>query len=68
MNKEALAAGVIFEVEACTDLLLQDWSTLDISELLPRVDSNTWYQALFRHDVPVAEAPQRFMRLKIYMP
>lgn len=68
MNKEALAAGVIFEVEACTDLLLQDWSTLDISELLPRVDSNTWYQVLFRHDVPVAEAPQRFMRLKIYMP
>ncbi|MDD4026042.1 MAG: choice-of-anchor J domain-containing protein, partial [Kiritimatiellae bacterium] len=68
MDKDALAAGVIFEVEACTDLLLQDWSTLDISEQIPRADSNTWYQALFWHDVPVTNAPQRFMRFKVYMP
>ncbi|MDD4101876.1 MAG: M6 family metalloprotease domain-containing protein [Kiritimatiellae bacterium] len=68
MDKDALDAGVIFEVEACTDLLLQDWSTLDISEYLPRADSNTWYQALFWHNVPVTNAPQRFMRFKVYMP
>ncbi len=68
MNKDALDAGVVFEVESCTNLRLQDWTPFDISEQLPRADSNTWYQALFRHDVPVTDAPRRFMRFKVYMP
>ncbi len=68
INKDADAAGVRFEVESCTDLLLQDWTTENISEQLPRADSNTWYQALHWHNVPVTNAPQRFMRFKVYMP
>ena len=68
MDKEALAAGVIYEVEACTDLLLWDWTTLDVSELFPRADSNTWWQAVFQHNVPITNAPQRFLRLKVTLP
>ena len=68
MDKEALAAGVLYEVVACTDLLLQDWTTFNVSERLPRADSNTWWQAVFQHDVPVTNAPQRFMRLQVTLP
>jgi hypothetical protein len=68
MDKEAFSAGTIYSVEACTDLILRDWTTLDVSERLPRADSNTWWQAVFQHDVPVTNAPQRFLRLKVYLP
>ena len=67
MDKDALDAGVLYEVEACTDLLLQDWSTSNISAL-PFGDSNQWWQAAFQHDVPVTNAPQRFMRFKVTLP
>ncbi|MDD4016996.1 MAG: M4 family metallopeptidase [Kiritimatiellae bacterium] len=67
MDKDALNAGTLYVVEACTDLILQDWTTVDVSEYL-RADSNTWWQAFFRHDVPVTNAPQRFLRLKVTLP
>jgi len=68
MDKEACDACVLYECEACTDLLLQDWTALGVSELLPRADSNAWWQAVFQHDLPVTSSPQRFMRLKVTLP
>jgi len=64
-NKEA--TDVTFMVEACTSLLVQDWTTNGVSEIL-RGDSNTWWQVTARHNVPVTNAPTRFMRLKVYLP
>lgn len=61
------ATDVIFEVEACDNLLNPLWTTVDVSEY-GREDSNTWWQVFTRHDVPVTNAPQRFLRLKISMP
>jgi hypothetical protein len=68
MDKKALDAGVLYECEACTNLVTQDWTTLGVSELLPRADSNVWWQAVFQNDVSVTNAPQRFMRLKVTLP
>lgn len=68
MDKEALDAGVTFAVEACTDLRVQDWTTAGVSEQMPRADSNAWWQAVFQHDVPVTNAPRRFMRFKVTLP
>ena len=68
MDKKALDAGVLYECEACTNLVTQDWTTLGVSELLPRTDSNVWWQAVFQNDVSVTNAPQRFMRLKVTLP
>jgi hypothetical protein len=64
-NKEA--TDVTFEVEACTSLILQDWTTNGVYEIL-RDDSNTWWQVTSRHGVPITTAPQRFLRLKVYLP
>lgn len=61
------ASDVLFQVEACTDLLVQDWTTNGVSEIL-RGDSNLWWQVTTRHDVPVTNAPQRFLRLKLTWP
>ncbi len=66
-RENQVAADVLFEVEACTDLLLQDWTTNGVSEIL-RADSNLWWQVMQRHDVPVTNAPQRFLRLKLTWP
>lgn len=67
MSKEAVDAGVLYEVESCTNLVDQVWSTTDITQT-GYDDSNTWWQATFRHDVPVTNAPQRFMRFKVTLP
>jgi hypothetical protein len=64
-NKEA--SDVRFEVEACTNLVSSDWSTNGVSEIL-RADSNLWWSVTKQHNVPVTNAPSRFMRLKVYMP
>jgi M6 family metalloprotease-like protein len=64
-NKDA--TDVIFVVEACTSLSLQDWTTNGVSEIL-RGDSNTWWQVTTWHDTPILAAPQRFLRLKVYLP
>lgn len=61
------ATDVLFEVEACDNLLSPFWTTVDVSEY-GRDDSNTWWQVFMRHDVPVTNAPQRFLRLKVSMP
>ena len=68
MDKAALSEGVLYTCEACTNLIAQDWTTLGVSERLPRSDSNAWWQVMFENDVPVANAPQRFMRLKVTLP
>jgi len=64
-NKEA--TDVIFEVEACTSLALQDWTPLEVTEI-SREDHGAYWLVTVRHDVAVADAPQRFMRLKVYLP
>ncbi len=61
------ASDILFEVEGCSDLSLQDWTTVDVTEVL-REYTNTWYWVTTRHDVPVTNAPQRFLRLKVTMP
>lgn len=68
MSKQAFDEGVTYECETCTNLVTQDWTTFNVSELLPRADSNDWWQAVFQSDVPVTNAPQRFIRLKVFLP
>jgi len=67
-RKNPLATDVIFTVEACDDLLVQDWTELGVSMPLPPEDHGTWLWYTFRHDIPVTDAPRRFLRLKISMP
>jgi len=62
------ATDVRFEVVACTNLITQQWSTNGVSEV-GRFDTNTWQQQVTAwHDVTVTNAPQRFMRLRVYLP
>jgi len=61
-NKQA--SDVIYSVESCTNLANAVWSTNNISEL-SRQDSNAWWSVTARHDTPVTNAPERFMRLKV---
>lgn len=58
------ATDYIFDVEACTDLRLGDWTTDDISEIL-REDMGTYWRVTMQHDVSVTNYPTRFMRLKL---
>lgn len=67
MGKQAFAAGTFYTVEACTNLLDQVWTVDQVTEYR-RDDSNEWWQAFFRHDVPVTNAPQRFLRLRVTLP
>jgi hypothetical protein len=67
-RKNPLATDVIFTVEACDDLLVQDWTELGVSMPLPPEDHGTWLWYTFRHDIPVTDAPRRFLRLRISMP
>ncbi|HNX33728.1 MAG TPA: M6 family metalloprotease domain-containing protein [Kiritimatiellia bacterium] len=64
-NKQA--TDLVYEVEACTNLLDGLWSTNNVSETL-RSDSNQWWQVTTRHSVPVTNAPARFMRLNVTLP
>jgi hypothetical protein len=61
------ATDLIFSPAACADLPLGDWQYDDITEIA-RTDSNTWWQVTVRHDVPVTNAPARFMRLEVRLP
>ena len=61
------ASNVVFAVEACTSLVAQNWTTNGVSEIL-RSNSNTWWQVTDWHNVPMTNAPVRFMRLKVYLP
>jgi M6 family metalloprotease-like protein len=67
MDKDAYDAGVVYEVEASTNLVEGFWTTVDVSEQ-SLADSNTWWQAIYQHDVPVTLAPRRFLRLKVTLP
>ncbi len=64
-NKEA--SDLSFVPVACTDLALGDWDSSAITER-SRADSNTWWQVTVQHDVPVSNAPARFMRLELRPP
>jgi len=64
-NKQA--TDLLYEVEACSNLLNGLWTTHNVPEFL-RSDSNQWWQVTARHDVPVTNAPSRFMRLKVTLP
>ncbi|MEI7899591.1 MAG: M6 family metalloprotease domain-containing protein [bacterium] len=66
-RENKFAVGVRFEVEACTSLVENVWSTNGVSEIL-RANSNLWWNVTTRHNVPVTDVPQRFMRLKVYLP
>jgi hypothetical protein len=61
------ATDVTFLVEACTSLIEQAWTTVDVSEL-SRDNSNTWELVTKIHNVPVTNAPVRFLRLKVSVP
>ena len=61
-NKQA--TDLDFAAEACADLESATWTTNAISEIA-RADSNAWWQVTERHDVPVSQAPSRFMRLRV---
>ncbi len=61
-NKGAL--DLTFQVEATTNLVTGPWSTGDISEVA-RTDHGEWWEVTAQHDVPVTDAPRRFMRLKL---
>ena len=61
-NKQA--TDLDFAAEACADLESATWTTNAISEIA-RADSNAWWQVTERHDVPVSQAPRRFMRLRV---
>ena len=66
-RKNPLATDVTFTVEACDDLAVQNWTTVDVSETGIE-DYISWLWITTRHDVPVADAPRRFLRLKITPP
>jgi len=66
-RKNPLATDVTFTVEACDDLAVQDWTTVDVSETGIE-DYISWLWITNRHDVPVADAPRRFLRLTITPP
>lgn len=58
------ATDLTFVVEACTNLVVGDWSTNGVSEF-SRVDNGDWWKVTAQHDVPTTNAPSRFMRLKL---
>jgi len=64
-NKQA--TDVAYAVEACTNLTDGVWTTNGVSEIA-RDDSNAWWAVTVRHDVPVTNAPSRFLRLKVRIP
>ena len=66
-RKNPLATDVTFTVEACDDLAVQNWTTVDVSETGIE-DYISWLWITTRHDVPVADAPRRFLRLVITPP
>ena len=65
------APDVTFAVEACTSLVTQAWTTNGVFEktrLSLSDSSNTWWQVTDWYAVPVTNAPQRFLRLKVNLP
>jgi len=63
-RQNMLAKDLDFIVEACTDLKVGDWSTNNISEIT-RDEMGSYWSVTRQHDVPVTNAPARFMRLKL---
>jgi len=63
-NKQA--TDIVYVVESCTNLSAGVWTTNDIREV-SRSDSNLWWFVTSRHNVPVTNAPSRFMRLKVLL-
>lgn len=66
-RQNVAAPEVVFLIEACTSLVDHAWSPVDISEF-SRAATNTWEVVTRLHNVPVPNAPQRFMRLKVTVP
>ncbi|MEI7900689.1 MAG: choice-of-anchor J domain-containing protein, partial [bacterium] len=64
-NKQA--TDLVYAVEACTNLTAGGWATNNLTEIA-RADSNLWWSVTTRHNVPVTNAPSRFMRLKVTLP
>jgi M6 family metalloprotease-like protein len=53
-----------YVVEATSNLVYGIWTTADVSEVV-RIDMSNWWKVTVQHDVPVTNAPSRFMRLKL---
>ncbi len=64
-NKQA--TDVTYNVEACSNLASNSWSSTGLTEL-SRVDSNTFWYVTIRDNVPINSATNRFMRLRITRP
>ena len=67
MGMDAEEYGVVWELETCTDLLVRDWVSLDLSGVT-RFDSNTWWQIIYMGEETVAVDPRRFYRVKVTFP
>jgi PKD repeat protein len=61
------ATDVTYTVEACSDLKLRDWSSAGPVEL-SREDKGEYWEVTVRDVVPISNAPQRFLRLKVSLP
>ena len=64
-NKQA--TDLVYEVQSCTNLAAGGWTTNSLT-LVSRADSNLWWSVTTRHNVPVTNAPSRFMRLRVTQP
>ena len=64
-NKQA--TDLVYAVESCTNLISGGWTNNNLTEI-SRADSNLWWLVNTRHNVPVTNAPSRFMRLKVTLP
>jgi len=66
-RKNKLATDVSFLVEACAVLNTNSWSTTGLA-VLSTADSNTYWSVTVRDAVPMSNATNRFMRLKVTKP
>jgi len=64
-NKQA--SDVIFIPEACANLCNFSWGTNGLTEV-SRVNCNTWWSVTVQDSVPMSNATNRFMRLKVTKP
>ena len=66
-RQDKQATDIICQAESCTNLITGVWTTNDLTEI-SRADSNLWWSVTTRHNVPVTDAPSRFIRLKVTLP
>lgn len=66
IGKDAIAVGVTWWIETCTDLLVQDWE--DVNGTESPTSQDFWWEIMYETGLSVADSPQRFFRLKAIVP